>query len=174
MATSAQETKSEGHAGSCGMAERPEAGCELEAKAWEIPEISHDFPGISRIFMALCAGTGLGVKPKCRAGVDFTACGGGPRRVPSGILGLHSYPARQEVLCAWVAKQAMPRSCGAADGRRATRPMASEVHSKSRRVSEAEWDLETDQQPGVHQVNPGEHQPETQGVMAWRVGHGRN
>jgi len=60
------------------MAERPEAGCELEEKAWEILGISHDFPGISRTFGALCAGTGLGVKPKCGAGVDFMVHGGGP------------------------------------------------------------------------------------------------
>jgi len=55
-----------------GMVKRPEAGCEPEEKAWEIP-------GIFRTFGALCAGTGLGVKPKCGAGVDFTVHGGGPR-----------------------------------------------------------------------------------------------
>ena len=60
-----------------GMVGRPEAGCEPEEKAWQIPGISHDFPGIFRTFGALCAGTGLGVKPKCGAGVDFTVHGGG-------------------------------------------------------------------------------------------------
>jgi len=42
------------------------------------------------------------------------------------------------------------------------------------RVSEAETDPETDRRPGVHRINPGEHQPETRGVAARRVGRGRN
>ena len=49
--------------------------------------------------------------------VDFMTNGGGPRRVlwePRSLLGLHSYRAQREALCARAAEWAMPRSCGAA------------------------------------------------------------
>ena len=123
-----------------GMAERLEVGCELEEKAWEIHGIFHNFSGISGIFGVLCAGMGPGVKPKCGVGVDFMVHRGGPQRVlweSGSLLGLHSYRVQQEVLCTQAAKRVMPRSCGVAGGR-PIRPMMSEVHAKSWRISEAE------------------------------------
>jgi len=66
--------------------------------------------------------------------VDFMTNGGGPRRVlwePGSLLGLHSYRVQREALCARAAERAMPRSCGAAGGRRAAGRTTSEVRAES-------------------------------------------
>jgi len=73
------------------------------------------------------------------------------------LLGLHSYRAQREVLCTWMAEQTIPGSCRAVE----------EVPQGLRRLRSVlspdgfprlKQDPEIDQRPGVHQINPGEHQ----------------